>query len=232
MVDVLQRQEGNGCWKWLCDFSGFAVSMTGQVSAPEECWERLLEKHSQETAMYNMIKYFRKNPLADHNELEEILDGRVATGKFARSSTQEKEFEHSEDDAEEEGEEGEEEEEEKEEKEEEEEDEEVAGPSSSVTTVSTVTTKSSVTPGKPKRKPPPPTKAVDILTKIASELGKKPPMEQVIDDLTKTNWFDIEYSGLQKLRIVRAIDDSTALLYLSLTSVEDKKDIIQQLSDD
>ena len=65
MVDVLQRQEGNGCWKWLCDFSGFAVSMTGQVSAPEECWERLLEKHSQETAMYNMIKYFRKNPLAD-----------------------------------------------------------------------------------------------------------------------------------------------------------------------
>ena len=175
-----------------------------------------------------MIKYFRKNPLADHNELEEILDGRVATGKFARSSTQEKEFEHSEDDAEEEGEEG----EEEEEKEEEEEDEEVAGPSSSVTTVSTVTTKSSVTPGKPKRKPPPPTKAVDILTKIASELGKKPPMEQVIDDLTKTNWFDIEYSGLQKLRIVRAIDDSTALLYLSLTSVEDKKDIIQQLSDD
>ena len=84
---VLKRKYS--VWKWLGGQSGWNVSEDGLIIGPDCGWENLKEIHKDDKQKCDLIKFFQKNSLENHIKLQDLLEGRAATGKYSRSSTEE-----------------------------------------------------------------------------------------------------------------------------------------------
>lgn len=77
-----------GHFSWLSGYSGFGVSDDGQISAEETCWDDLLKIYAENRDKVTNINFLKRHAMPNVVLCQEIFEGRIATGAWARSSTQ------------------------------------------------------------------------------------------------------------------------------------------------